>query len=171
MEQAALSNAQLQYVPSTTEIAITGQALASPTIVCSMWSFVCMACMSDRTSWPAQLVTVTHTVNHICLLSCLIPSPPSSMSNYDSTLEWCWQMEREETAAETRHERATALHHLCVATSLVLAQLSAPNMIVMPCLIFVDTTASKHVNLITESNLIAATNAGKHLLAMMVLTC
>jgi len=65
------------YLPYSVFI---GQVWASPTLVCSMLSFVSTIHTSDCTSWLAQLVThiMYHHCHHVCLSSCPIPSPPSS---------------------------------------------------------------------------------------------
>ena len=66
---------QHRWVSASPQSSFNGWAWASPTLVCSMSSFVCTVHMSDHT-WPAQLVTcIMHCYCHrLCLLSCPIPS-------------------------------------------------------------------------------------------------
>ena len=94
-----------------------GWVWASPTLVCSMLSFVCMVRTSDCKSWPGGqlswsllLCTVTATMCTYC------PAPfcLHSLSKYVQQWDHTWQMERERMAAETQDERESALHRLCI---------------------------------------------------------
>ena len=109
------------------QLTITGQVWASPTLVHSMSTFVCMVCTLDHMSWLVRLAQPVQTVTRIadyCHHSCVV-------SLLDICAWWRARMGRENRCTSwatptdgvgkdscwDQDERATALHHLCVATS------------------------------------------------------
>jgi len=78
--------------------------------------FVCMACMSVRTSQSTQLDT--HTVYCAPLLNMCAYCPASFIEQVCPTVRpHLHGTNRERIATETWDERATTLHHLCIAIS------------------------------------------------------
>jgi len=118
-----LSHGNLRYVPLV--LHTVPSLFGRQTGIYNGGGGVLFETLGVHTAGLGQLVT--RIVPRYChpggLLSCSFPFlPQKSMSSSDTMLERCRQRERGRTTAAMVDEKVTALHRLCVATSLTLAQ-------------------------------------------------